>query len=232
MIILVDYDNIDKSTLRHGVVHVINKIVSKIDPTEIDSSHRITIRLYGGWYLNNNFTHKAQIISSDVLANFPNTATLSDNTTNVVVNCEMAYSILADPSNHLFNTFRPRGFPHGLSAKNPTVDCGCTDTNCPMIATHHFLVNNVCGTCNTIRPENVFYRGEQKLVDTMLTCDLIFSSNQPFNLGIVSSDDDFWPGIKTTLISGKKVIQLHTRNRLTPNYYTRTTSSNYIQKQL
>jgi len=230
--ILVDYDNIEKSTLRHGVVHVVNRIVSKIDPTEVDSSHRITIRLYGGWYLNNSFTHKAQLISSDILANFPNTAMLSDGTTNVVVNCEMAYSILADPTNHLFSTFRPRGFPNGLGAKNPIVDCGCTNTNCPIIAVHDFLVNNVCGTCKTIKPEDVYYRGEQKLVDTMLTCDLIFSSNQPANLGVVSSDDDFWPGIKTTLINGKKVIQLHTRKHSMPSSYTRTTRSNYIQKQL
>ncbi len=232
MTILVDYDNIDTAISRLGIVHVVNRIVSKIDPTEIDSTHRITIRLYGGWYLNNSFTHQAQALSADLSANFPNTAMLSDNSTSVIVSCEMAYSILADPTNHLFNTFRPRGMPSGLKAHNPKTTCGCTNASCPIVATHNFLVNRICGVCNSIKPEDVFYRGEQKLVDTMLTSDLIFSSTQPSNLGVVSSDDDFWPGIKTTLVNGKKVIQLHTRSRTMPSSYTRTTHSNYIQKQL
>lgn len=217
---------------RLGIVHVVNRIASKIDPIEVDSSHRITIRLYGGWYLNNNFTHQAQILSADISANFPNTALLSDSTTSVIISCEMAYSILADPTNHLFSTFRPRGMPPGLKAHNPTTNCGCTNASCPIIATHNFLVNRICQVCNSIKPEDVFYRGEQKLVDTMLTSDLIFSSTQSVNLGVVSSDDDFWPGIKTTLVNGKRVIQLHTRSRTTPSFYTQTTHSNYIQKQL
>jgi hypothetical protein len=231
MIILVDYDNIETNIVRHGVMHVVNRIVSKIDSTEVDSNRHITIRLYGGWYQQNRFTNQAQILSADILANFPNTALLSDNLTSVIVNCEMAYSILADPTNHLFSTYRPRGIPMGLKAKHPS-NCGCSTPNCPIVATHNFLRNNICNVCNTVRPEDIFFRGEQKLVDTMLTSDLIFSSNQSANLGVVSSDDDFWPGIKTTLANGKTVIQLHTRNRSTPSSYTRTTINNYIQKQL
>lgn len=231
MIILVDYDNIDNSILRYGILHVINRIVSKIDLLEIDNNRHVNIRLYGGWYEYKRFTHRAQNLSIDIATNFPNVALLSDNHTSVIVNCEMAYSILADPSNHLFNTYRQRGIPSGLKAKHPS-NCNCSTPNCPIIATYNFLNNNLCNVCNTIRPEDVFYRGEQKLVDTMLTSDLIFSSSQSFNLGIVSSDDDFWPGIKTTLVFGKKIIQLHTQNRNTPNFYSRTTNSNYIQRQL
>jgi len=231
MIILVDYDNIDKNILRHGILHLINRIVSKIDLLEIDSGRHVNIRLYGGWYEYNRFTQRAQNISADIAANLPSVALLSDNLTSVIVNCEMAYSILADPTNHLFDTYRQRGIPLGLKAKHPS-SCNCSTPNCPVIATYNFLNNNVCTTCNIIKPEDIFYKGEQKLVDTMLTSDLIFSSNQPLNLGIVSSDDDFWPGIKTTLTYGKKIIQLHTRNRNTPIFYTGTTNSNYIQRQL
>jgi hypothetical protein len=173
MIILVDYDNIDDNLLRHGITHVINRIVSKIDFIDVDSSRRITIRLYGGWYEHNRITLKAQNLSADVAANFPNTALLSDNSTNVIVNCEMAFSILADPTNHLFNTFRTRGIPSGLNAKHP-VDCGCSTPNCPIVAIHDFIKNKSCPSCNSIKPKDIFYRGEQKLVDTMITSDLIF----------------------------------------------------------
>jgi uncharacterized LabA/DUF88 family protein len=232
MIILVDYDNINAAITRLGIVHLVNRIVSRIDPMEVDSTRRIIIRLYGGWYFNNTFTHLAQALSADISLHFPNTFLLSDSTTSAIVNCEMAYSILADPTNHLFSTFRPRGMPSGLKAHNPVIHCGCKTANCPIVATHKFLLNQVCDVCNRIKPEDIFYRGEQKLVDTMLTSDLIFSANQPSNLAVVSSDDDFWPGIKTTLVNGKKVIQIHTRRRTTPSSYTQTTHMNYIQKQL
>lgn len=231
MIIFVDYDNIEYNILRLGITYVVNRIISKIDSSEVDGNRRMTIRLYGGWYEQNRFTLKAQNLSADIAANYPNTALLSDNLTSVIVNCEMAYSILADPTNHLFSTFRPRGIPMGLKAKHPA-SCGCSTPNCPIVAIHNFIRNNRCPMCNSIRPEDIFHRGEQKLVDTMLTSDLIFSSNQLVNLGVVSSDDDFWPGIKTTLANGKIVIQLHTRNRYTPTPYTRTTIRNYFQRQL
>jgi uncharacterized LabA/DUF88 family protein len=231
MLILVDYDNIESNILRHGILHVVTRILSKIDPGDVDNTKRINIRLYGGWYEHNNFTQRAQNLSSDLVTNFPNTAKLSDNSTTVLTNCEMAYSILADPTNHLFHTYRSRGMPSGLRAIHPS-NRGCSSASCPIINTYNFIRNNSCNVCHSIKPSDIFYRGEQKLVDTMLTSDLIFSSYQNVNIAIVSSDDDFWPGIKTTLSLGRKIIQLHTRNRNTPTFYTRTTTTNYIQKQL
>lgn len=231
MIILVDYDNIDKQLLRRGISYVVSRIFSKIDPTDI-VGRNVKVRLYGGWYQSNAFTTRAQNLSADISSSFPNTVLLSDNTTSVIVNCEMAYSILADPSNHLFDTFRVRGIPTGLHAQHPT-SCGCPNFSCPIIATYNFITNNICTTCNIVTPEQLLYRSEQKLIDTMLTSDLIFSSLSTTNLVIVSSDDDFWPGIRTTLSSGAKVIQIHTRRRQTPLYYSQTANrTNYIQKQL
>lgn len=231
MTILVDYDNIAINTVRHGILHVVSRIISKIDPPDVDSNRRLSLRLYGGWYEHHNFTSRAQSLSADLVANFPTTAQLSDNTTTVIVNCEMAYSILADPNNHLFHTYRSRGIPSGLRARHP-FHCGCTNNACPIINTFHFISNDLCATCNIMKPSDIFFRGQQKLVDSMLISDLIFLSSQNGNLAIVSSDDDFWPGIKTTLVLGKKIIQIHTRSRNTPSYYTRTTLINYIQKQL
>lgn len=231
MVILVDYDNIDKNIIRLGILHVVNKIVSKIDPTEVSNGRHVTIRLYGGWYEHNRFTIRAQNLSADITSSFPNTSMLSDNRTSVIVNCEIAYSLLADPTNHLFHTYRTRGIPTGLKAKRP-VNCGCTATTCPIDTVFNFITNNICNQCNIVTPEDLLYRSEQKLIDTMLTSDLIYSSNQSPNLCLVSSDDDFWPGIMTTLTLGKKVIQIHTKSRSTPAFYTQNASSNYIQKHL
>jgi len=230
MLILVDFDNLHNSIIKHGIVHTIGKIISKIDPSDLALERHVKIRLYGGWYLQNNITTKAQLLSADISNNFPNAFLLSDSSTNVIVNCEIAYSILADPTNHLFDTYRQKGIPLGLKAHHPS-SCNCTNANCPIVTTYDFLANKKCGACNTISPEDIFYRGEQKLVDTMITSDLLFS-NSLTSIAIVSSDDDFWPGIKTSLVQGKKVIHLHTRNRLMPSSYTSTTTTNYYQRQL
>lgn len=232
MVVLIDYDNIHRAILRRGIDYVISRVFSKINPVEMTGRHAI-VRLYGGWYQGSSFTRRAQDLATNIAAFFPTTILLSDNRTSVIVRCEMAYSILADPTNHLFHTYRTRGIPTGLSAMHPS-SCGCTmGTRCPQIETYNFITNDICSTCNTLKPERMLYRSEQKLVDTMLTSDLIYSSSGSDNLVLVSSDDDFWPGIKTTIVNGGKVIQIHTRGgRTTPSCYTHTTSSNYIQKQL
>lgn len=231
MVILVDYDNIDKNILRLGILYVINKIVSKIHPSEVSNSRHITVRLYGGWYDHNRFTIRAQNLSADIALSFPNTSILSDNRTSVIINCEIAYSLLADPTNHLLYTYRTKGIPTGLKARRPN-SCGCSTLNCPIDNVFHFVNNKICNQCSVLTPEDIFYRGEQKLIDTMLTSDLIYSANRLPNLCVVSSDDDFWPGIMTALSLGKKIVQIHTSSRPTPAFYTQNAGSNYTQKHL
>lgn len=231
MLILVDYDNINRTSTRRGVTYVVREILSKIDPTDLNGINRVDIRLYGGWYEQNNFTIKAQNISTEISANFPASMKISDNITSVIVNCEMAYSLLSDPNNHLFHTYRRRGVPTNLRSRHPN-QVGCTNATCPIIPLHSFIKNDICNSCSVIKPENILFKGEQKLVDTMLTSDLIFSSGIQSELCIVSSDDDFWPGIITTISSGKRVLHLHTRNRPTPVFYSRNAGSNYVQKFL
>lgn len=231
MLILVDYDNIHRNERRLGLTHVVRLIMSRIDPADLNGRRRVLIRLYGGWYHSTNFTNQAQNLSTEISANFPTAMGLSNPTIQVVVNCEMAYSVLADPSNHLLHTYRPRGIPQNLRSNHPST-VGCSDANCPMIIVHDAISNNRCTRCSVKGPEDILYRGEQKLVDTMMVTDMISSHTNPDNLAIVSSDDDFWPGIITTLTMGKAVIHIHTRNRPTPRMYTVNAGINYTQKFL
>ena len=65
--------------------------------------------------------------------------------------------------------------------------------------------------CRTT-PGDLLCRQEQKLVDTMITADLIhFAKIGQHDLAVVSSDDDVWPGIQTALLYGARVTQVHTR---------------------
>lgn len=229
-LILIDYDNLDKSDKIKGLVYLTEKIVGGLSSQEVDNLN-VQIRLYGGWYQNQRLTRTAQHLANEISENFPITALLNDNKTQVIVNIELAYSLITQPHMQLFNTFRIRGIPYGLDCFHPQ-NKNCHDSNCQLLAVHNFIKRDVCGMCNRVTPADLFFKNEQKLVDTMITSDLIYTANTANNVCIVSSDDDFWPGILTAINFGVKVIQIHTKGRPTPSHYSRMVSNNYVQKQL
>lgn len=230
MIILVDYDNLEENHIRGGLQFIIDSIISLIDVSHV-VDNRLTIRLYGGWYEKRKSTMRAQNLEAEIRKISPTRSMLSDNKTSVIVKCELAYSILADPTFQLFYTFREKGIPTGLKAHHPIKE-GCKDANCPIQVIHDFIQNKKCPKCNRVKPENIFYRGEQKLVDSMIITDLLFASTKGENLCIVSSDDDFWPGIRASLLNGNPLIHINTKNSPNAILYTKVIGSNYIQRQL
>ncbi|QEC66591.1 hypothetical protein FRZ67_04495 [Panacibacter ginsenosidivorans] len=228
--VLIDYDNLSYQDTSRQLIDLSGKLISKFSPTEIKDKN-ITIRLYGGWYENNNITRKAQNLNAEIMRDFPRTEMLSDNKTTVIVNIELATSLTSAPRIELFNTFRRRGFPSGVQSHNPRLK-GCLITNCPIVEVYNFFQLNKCNTCNTIRPEHIIFRQEQKLVDTMLTSDLINICQSNRIVSVVSSDDDLWPGILAGVMGGAKVYHMQTKPRATPTHYSRTVTANYFQKNL
>jgi uncharacterized LabA/DUF88 family protein len=66
-----------------------------------------------------------------------------------------------------------------------------------------------------IGADNLVYRDEQKITDTMLSCDLIHAARSAADRVIlVSGDDDFLPPLRTILLNGTPVVRFHPR----PNY--------------
>jgi uncharacterized LabA/DUF88 family protein len=235
LFILVDYDNIKKHIRNRGMVYIADKIISKLEYNEIKQYKRVRMRLYGGWYEENSLTAKAQLLSSDVLYNFPSRINFvkDENSHSVIIVVELAYSTCIDPRSHLFSTYRTRMMPMDLKCLHPNTK-GCSNLSCSLIKLYDHINNKSlrAGCCN-LRAIDLVYKGEQKLIDAMLLCDLIYLSREECQIVIVSSDDDFWPGIKTAIILGVKVIQVHTRNRMVPITYTNNiTKLKYMQRML
>lgn len=74
-------------------------------------------------------------------------------------------------------------------------------------------------------------RSEQKLVDTMLSADLMCTATQSPGVAIVvTNDDDLWPAIHTSVRLGTVVHHVHpVAGRRTPTPYASTLSANYFQ---
>lgn len=228
--LLVDYDNLSDQDKSRELLILINKLVYKLSPAEINDKN-VQVRLYGGWYENNNVTKKAQNLRVEIMRNFPQIITLSDNKSAAIVNVELALSLLAKPTTDLFNTYRRRGVPAGLGCEHPNT-CGCTDLECPIVHVFEFITKSLCSKCKNVRPENVIYKPEQKLVDTMLTTDLIDVATTNKRASVVSSDDDLWPGILFSISRGAVIYHLLTKTTALPTHYARTVKTNYYTKSL
>lgn len=76
-------------------------------------------------------------------------------------------------------------------------------------------------------------RVEQKLVDTMLVADLIhLAINGEMTIAVVSSDDDFWPGILSAMTLGAHVVHIGTKYAPSHRMYLSSLGNNYSKAKL
>lgn len=211
MTILVDYYNLRSELKDLTLRDLSNLFIANIPPQNLSSLRKITIRLYGGWFEGQLITRKAQQLANEIEGSFPDVYTDMASNNRIIVNTEMAYSLICNSSNHLFHTYRTRAVYYGLKVKN-SADLGCTDPNCPFEILSQMLSKNRCLICNKPDVQSHFYRSEQKLVDTMLSSDIIFLSFQKMPLLIITTDDDFWPAIRTGVSLGGQIIHIETKN--------------------
>ncbi len=236
IIILVDYDNIPLTKRRKGLNHLIESILLLFDVSKFSKVNRILVRLYGGWYKLNVPTKAAQNLTVEIQNEFPKIrkCKIGSKVYNITINLELAYSLAIEPGLHLWHTFRPRSIPNNIVCLPPK-SVGCKDKNCQLQNVYEFIKNNECPKtgCN-ITPENILSKPAQKLVDSMMTVDLIYYTiKNEYEVCIVTSDDDQWPGIKYALLNGATILHVHTHSsRLVPYYYLKNVGNNYIQKNL
>lgn len=231
MWILVDYDNLDRLERQRGLEHVVWLTLSRIEAQYPIGADRIQVRLYGGWYLGETLSHLAQELTTEIFATYPAPVDISGDKSKMCrVNVELARSILVDPSTDLFHTYRPRGVS-GIRCHGPPYKNCVRPKDCQTAKLHEFFNSRQCvvNGCS-VKAKNVFYRAEQKLVDSMLIADLIYLVDQGCSVSVVSSDDDLWPGMRLALEYGKPIIHMHPRKgQQTPDMYKVRAPSNYIE---
>ena len=234
MDILIDYDNVEAIERHRGLLHVVQTTLNKLPATLLSHGRAVTVRLYGGWYRQNRLSPNAQKLSTEIARDFPAVISLETRGTSrqVRVSVELARSLTIDPSRDLLNTYRLQSVPRNLQPKEfPYPSCIRLGA-CPLAGTHSLLKNGTCveESCS-VKISDVMTRPEQKLVDTMLTADLIHAASLgPSDLVVVTNDDDLWPGIRTAVHLGVTVHHIHPRRgRTTPEFYASTVTKNYSQ---
>jgi hypothetical protein len=236
MIVLVDYDNLPVLDTRRGLTHVVDKLLNAIGAKALSPHPRVRLRLYGGWYERSRLTRRAQDLTA-ATGVYPKRVTVVNgtDTVNLIAQVSLALSMEIDPRTNLENTFRARSIPEGLHCDSPPYTSCVNASACPLASVYDIVERGICpdSTCRVVSAD-IMGKAEQKLVDTMLTADMIYlASNGSHDLCVVSSDDDLWPAIKSALILSARVFHIHTiAGRSTPTAYSRGAGANYTQLPL
>lgn len=233
MWILIDFDNLDRLHIERGIRYAVENIVDRLDEEDLIHTDRVQFRLYGGWYLGDELSKRATELLIEVEDVFPSIfGERVGGKPPLILSVHLAKSLLADPKRDLFHTYRPRGFPGGLSTYDPPFE-GCSEPlDCPTASLCDFFTNRECTKNGCyVHPKRVINRAEQKMVDTMLVADLfhLVREEQNTEIAVVSSDDDLWPGIRVALDFGRKIYHIHTRiGQSTPDHYKLGLPKNYF----
>jgi uncharacterized LabA/DUF88 family protein len=231
LICLVDFDNIDAAIRGAGLKYVVERILAAVCRSKPVT--RTSVRLYGGWYDQTRPTRLAQRLAASSQADFPANLSIPSGAgfQAVTTSVELAYALIADPHHHLLHTFRSREFPSTIKCRRPQ-DVGCRASGCPAAILYHFISTLRCpdATCS-FSTSDFLYRGEQKLVDTMIAVDLIHAVNSgEQEICVVTSDDDLWPAIIQALRMGATVHHVHAKpGRNTAAHYSRGLGPTYCQ---
>lgn len=238
--LLVDYDNLDVSTvgskLSEITEYLISRIYNSLKDNDVDACEWVVIRLYGGWYENDTLTLKAQEIitslsQSPVLFEF---RSQNDGKKQIWrVRIELALGIVAVPGIHLMHTYRKRQKLTGIRVVDP-ITVGCDPSKCSILGIKKLIRKNKCPDCGT-NANQIIWRVEQKLVDVMLASDIQSLSIIPDTvICVVSSDDDFWPALLLASHNATgHIYHMHgVPGRHINRIYTKHASTSYIEIQL
>jgi uncharacterized LabA/DUF88 family protein len=211
--VFIDYDNLSPMQKRGGILDVVTSVLIQTPKDSATTRVKCDVRVYGGWYDTTQITRRAQDVTVELQRDFPTIIHLpvggQSASIAVSANAELAVALLQEPGHHLFNTYRRKGKPANVRVEEPTV-VGCTDEQCLLPLVRKLLKTGRCPKLGCAVMRDLIYRHEQKIVDTMLSCDLIHAASTSYDRVIlVSGDDDFLPPLRTILLRGSAAIRFH-----------------------
>lgn len=238
LLVLVDYDNVDRSHTVAGPVGLARMLVTLLPNVIIARHQGVTVRLYGGWRNNGTLTNFAQNLVPDIHRQSPTVVAISNSgvSQNVRLTVELAQGPIGS-STSLEQTFvKNRGLRNFRSRSAPRPECA-NPLSCGLQMFSGLSHATQCGNpgCNS-KLADVFVRDEQKMVDTLIVADIAhqaFAANAT-DVVVVSSDTDMWPGVLLALRAGCAVTHIHTKRGLRTQQHLMNTlggqlSRNYLQ---
>ncbi len=214
----IDYDNLSDISKAEGLLACVTKILDNFQSTSLGTINRVEIRIYGGWYDSSaNLTLKAIDLSQEIENDFPKPLTLKKNNKflKFICNSELAFSLIEVPGEIYFNTFRRKVVNKSMRPLSKA-KLGCEIDTCLADQFHKCFSERKCIHTNCQRPLSDFiHRNEQKMVDTLIICDILHGSSIYDHCILISSDEDFVPLIRTFLNRNSNITLVETKSNST-----------------
>lgn len=203
IVVIIDFDNYFGSDMSkissEGLEYSFSELVNLCEANFL-GCEKISIRLYGGWYNEMTLTKQASSLQQ-LLYNvtvFPKV----QNGKAIQGTIEMVSELYGVPDFTWGYTYKET---NGI--KNVRIDfsqfdeiCDNNRQNCPKFILYKFTKSkekkcHVEG-CNNIH-RNIFKGIEQKMVDTLIACDILTIADEDFTQGIIviSDDQDHFPSL-------------------------------------
>jgi uncharacterized LabA/DUF88 family protein len=223
IVIIIDFDNFFGSDIsKISVEHLefsFKELVSLCEKEFIEFSN-IQIRLYGGWYKETELTKQA----SGIQQLLRNISVFPKIISNRVVNgeIELAVSLHIKPDFIWGYTYKETEGVRRIRLNHECIDSVCSENKntCPKFLLYKFTdkKDRSCHVdkCMNLQ-KNVFKGAEQKMVDTLIACDIISTSSDENITGIlvISDDQDHLPSLALASLkktNSKQLIILAIQN--------------------
>jgi len=227
--IIIDFDNYfgsDVSKLSSEFLEFTFKQWIKLCEQEFTGFNSIQVRLYGGWYKESTFTKLASKIQQ-LLSNVDVFPKVSDGR---IVNgkIELATTLHIKPDFVWLHTHKETSGVKRIRINHECIDTMCVQNKdtCPKYTLYKFTdgKGKKCHipSCENIH-KDVFKGAEQKMVDTLIACDII-SISQDRNMNgliLISDDQDHLPSLalaSETKTTNLQSIILGIRNEQTIDF--------------
>lgn len=212
VVVIIDFDNYfgtDLTKVNSEEMEFSFKEIVKLCEAEFNDFKSIEIRLYGGWYKETSFTKQA----SSVQQLLRNVTVFPKVTEYKILNgkIELATSLYIKPDFIWRYTHKETNGVKRIRINHDSVDALCTENKslCPKYILYKFTdtKNKKCHIegCSNLQ-KDVFKGAEQKMVDTLIACDIISISEDETNAGIlvISDDQDHLPSLALASIKKKE----------------------------
>jgi len=179
---------------------------------------QLTIRLYGGWFEGAALTARASEYAK--LAQMGDPFPLVTTSRRISGHVELAMGPITSPGMILPHTYRRRGSAPRLK-RTPGINdpscCGNSACSARRLAGWTESPRKVCPTpeCN-VTYADAFFGSEQKMIDALLSMDLIemITSSRMSAVAVVSDDTDFIPALLYAAGRGQGQVISMRRRRL------------------
>ncbi len=199
ILLLVDFDNLNKSQKENFQLYL-EKILSQfiISYDLSDIFIKGYVRLYGGWYEADQLTNEAIELGLKYDQSIIGSLFNKNIKYKYYFSVSLAHSLLRFPEKDFWSTFRKRtNHIRGIRFSNCVKNCSYDESLIPKII--DVISKGSCPHQNCpkyLEDSPIIYKSEQKMVDTLLTCDLIDSAivnPTYYHVIVVSGDDDLVP---------------------------------------